>query len=94
MLVGLAVLVALPVVVIVLVVRASNKKSRKRSAAFVQSQLPPPPPTGSWYADLTGRFEQRWWSGEWTSQVTLASGQQSTDPSPLPEPALDPPAGR
>lgn len=66
------------VLLIVWAVRSSTNKPDAAAAGLMESPLPPPP-SGSWYADPMGRFEQRWWSGEeWTSQVVLASGQQTT----------------
>lgn len=79
--------VVLVVAVVVFAVRLSARKAQVRAA-----RLPPPPATpGRWYADPTGRFAQRWWTGSaWTNEVVLSSGQQTTDPADLPDPA--PPA--
>lgn len=55
----------------------------------VASQPPPPPEqSGSgaaagWYADPSGVFHQRYWSGEaWTEHVQRADGTPAVDPPP------------
>lgn len=71
--------------IVVVAVRSSGRPAQVRAGSL------PPPPTGRSYADPTGRFAQRWWTGSvWTNEVVLASGQQTTDPTALPDPA--PPA--
>lgn len=91
---GTGSIVLFPVLVVVVIVgivvfavSASARKAKARAAT-----LPPPPAVpGRWYADPTGRFAQRWWTGTaWTNEVVLSSGQQTTDPTPLPDPT--PPA--
>lgn len=88
---GLGCVLSIPVLIIVAIrVSAKNAKTRA-TAAFTQN---PPPQPGRWYADPTGRYAQRWWTGtDWSDEVVLASGQQTTDPTPLPNPPPRAPGG-
>lgn len=83
----------LPVLIVVAVVVAVVSSRRRRKSTT--DWRPPPPPAGRWYADPTGRFAQRWWTGSaWTDEVILPSGQQTTDPKSLPHPPPAPPAAK
>lgn len=85
-------LLFLPLIVVVVVVVVVSFRRRSTAAT---DWLPPPPPTGRWYADPTGRFAQRWWTGSaWTDEVVLPSGQQTTDPNSLPYPPPAPPGSK
>jgi Domain of unknown function (DUF4190)/Protein of unknown function (DUF2510) len=50
---------------------------------------------GNWYADPTGRYQQRYHDGSgWTPHVVTLQGEQTTDSAPLPaQPLVPAPAG-
>ena len=82
----------LPIVLILAFVSSSQRRVQAPSG-FLYTGLAAPLTGGQWYADPTGRFPQRWWDGTaWTQQVVIDSGQQTTDPTPLPVPPPAPPA--
>lgn len=81
----------LPVVLILALVSRSQGQVRAPSGIIYTAA--PPTGGGRWYADPTGRFAQRWWDGgAWTQQVVLEGGQQTIDPTSLPDPPPAPPA--
>ena len=100
------VLAVVPVILIAWVVTSNSRRPPPPPAVMTvpgtvgATSVRTIPPTGSgpgtagrWYADPTGRFAQRWWDGtSWTSDVVLASGQQTADPASLPDPPPAPPA--